>query len=223
MRALMHFAGLLLGAWVMTGCASPIPPTPFDYTAYAKSAPKSILVLPPLNESPDVKAVNSFYAQTPMPLGEQGYYVFPVTLVDETFKANGLSTSQDIHEVDIQKLHTIFGADAALYITVVKYGTQYFFLDSITMVTAAAKLVDLKTGDVLWSGNATASDSENQNNQGGLVGVLVGAVVKQILSSTFDKSHEIAGITSTRLLGPRGDQGLLIGPRHPEYVKPQAP
>lgn len=49
------------------------------------------------------------------------------------------------------KLHDIFGADAALYITISEYGTQYM-LDSATPGgDRPAKLVDLRTGTTLWT------------------------------------------------------------------------
>ena len=65
----------------------------YDYTAYKQSRPRSILVLPPLNESPEVAASHSMLSQVTMPLAEAGYYVLPVALVDETFKQNGMSTA----------------------------------------------------------------------------------------------------------------------------------
>ena len=82
-------------------------------------------------------------SQTTAPLAESGYYVFPVTLVDESFKQNGLTMPADIHAVPINKLREIFGADAALYINVKQYGTSYAVISSETRVTAEARLVDL--------------------------------------------------------------------------------
>ncbi|MDP1142637.1 GNA1162 family protein, partial [Klebsiella pneumoniae] len=82
------------------------------------------LVLPPLNESPEVQASYSLVSQVTYPLAEAGYYVLPIALVDETFRQNGLTTANDIQAVPPTKLHDIFGADAALYITVTEYGTK---------------------------------------------------------------------------------------------------
>ena len=45
--------------------------------------PTSIVVLPPVNTSPDVKATYSMLAQVTHPLAEAGYYVLPVALVDD--------------------------------------------------------------------------------------------------------------------------------------------
>ena len=210
--ALLACAAALLG-----GCAT--PPT-FDYTAYKSSRPQSILVLPPVNNSPDVNATFSVLAQVTHPLAESGYYVMPVSLVAETFKQNGVTEPAEMHAIDRAKLHEIFGADAALYLTVTKYGSTYMVFDSAAVVSASAKLVDLKTGQELWSGSATASSSEqNNNNQGGLVGLLVTAVVKQIMHSVVDSSHPVAGIASQRLLSAGRPNGMLYGPHSPNYGK----
>lgn len=213
-RSLKLMAGLL-ALLVLGGCVSP---KTVDYSAYKQSRPKTILVLPPLNNSPDVKASYSLLSQVTYPLAEAGYYVLPITLVDETFRQNGLTTPADIHQAPANKLQEIFGADAALYITVSEYGTRYMVISSETVVTASAKLVDLKTGTTLWTGTARASSEEGGNNGGGgLIGMLITAAVKQIVNSSTDAGHPIAGITSARLLSAGHPAGLLYGPRSPKY------
>jgi hypothetical protein len=202
---------------VLSGCAT--QKTPYDYTLLKESKPRSILVLPPLNQTPEVRASYSMLAQVTQPLSESGYYVFPVSLVDETLKENGVSEASDAHQLPAAKLLEIFGADAALYITMTQYGTVFRVLDSATTVTAEAKLVDLKTGSTLWAGKASASTAEQQNQQqGGLAVLLIAAVVKQIIGSVTDQSHPMAGVTSQRLLRAGRVDGLLYGPRSPLYV-----
>lgn len=208
----------LLGLCALALLAGCVAPRTVDYSAFKESRPRTILVLPVLNESPDVKASYSLLSQVTFPLAEAGYYVLPVALVDETFRQNGLTTPADIHEVAPGKLRDIFGADAALYITVKEYGTRYMVISSETAVTASAKLVDLKTGTALWTGTARASSEEGGNsNAGGLVGMLITAAVKQIINSSTDAGHPIAGITSQRLLSAGKPAGLLYGPRSPKY------
>lgn len=208
-------------AALFTGCAT--RPAPYDYTAFRESRPRSILVLPPLNNSPEVAATYGVYAQASFPLAESGYYVFPVTLVDETFKQNGLTTAGDIHAVAPAKLREIFGADAALYITITKYGAVYTVLNSEVVVSAKARLVDLKSGKLLWEGSASASSEEGKNNNaGGIIGALVTAVVKQVINNVTDSSYPVAGTTAARLLFARPN-GMLYGPRSPKYQSEQAP
>lgn len=204
--------GLLIG-----GCAT--RQQAYDYSAFKEARPTSILVLPPINNSPDVNATHSFMSLTTAPLAEAGYYVFPVTLVDETFKQNGLTAPDDIHNLPADKLQSIFGADAALYITVTNYGTSYAVFSSETRVTADARLVDLRTQKTLWNGVATASSAEGNNNSGGgLIGMLITAAVKQIVETATDHGRVVAKTTSLRLLSAGMSNGILYGPRSPYYV-----
>ncbi len=194
-----------------------------DYTAYKESRPKSILILPPVNNSPDVNGSISVLSQMSYPLAEAGYYVLPVTLVAETFKQNGLTNPPDIHAVAPAKLHEIFGADAGLYVTISRYGSTYTVLNSAAVVSANAQLIDLKSGTELWSGSATATNDNNSGNQGGLVGLLVTAIVKQILNSATDASHVVAGMASQQLLMAGRQNGILYGPRSPSFGKDAGP
>ena len=199
------------------GCATK-PAAPYDYTAFKAAKPRSIVVLPPLNNSPDVNASYSVYSHVTYPLAEAGYYVLPVALVDETFKQNGLANAVDIHNVPLNKLKDIFGADAALYVTVTKYGATYTLFNSVVVVAANAKLVDLKTGAVMWSGEASASDEGGNNNSGGgLIGALVSAAVKQIVNNVTDAAYPVAAIATGRLLSSGQNNGLLYGPRSLAY------
>ena len=211
----------LLACGLLAACATP---PRFDYTAFRESRPASILILPPVNSSPDVGATYSLLSQTTAPLAESGYYVLPVTLVDETFRQNGLDTPAEIHQVGLPKLREIFGADAALYIDIKQYGTTYAVIVAETRVTAEGRLVDLRSGKVLWTGSATASSNEgNNNSNGGLVGLLVQALITQIADTLSNRGHQIAGIASHRLLAAGRPNGILYGPRSPLYLKDGAP
>jgi hypothetical protein len=221
-RCAKRCASLVAGALallVLQGCVT--PPKPFDYTAFKESKPASILILPPLNATPEVMATPSVMAQMTQPLAESGYYVLPVSLVAETLKNNGMQSADEAQQIPAAKLREIFGADAGLYVKVTRYGSVYKVLNSETAVTLEAKLVDLRNGQLLWEGSASASSAEqSNNNQGGLIGLLVKAVVDQIIASSTERSHPMAGLASQRLLTAGQPGGLLHGPRSPHYNKP---
>jgi hypothetical protein len=152
-----------------------------------------------------------------VPLAEAGYYVFPVALVDETFKNNGLTVAEDIHTVSSKKLNEIFGADAALYITVDRYGAEYQILNSSIIVAARAKLIDTRSGDLLWEGEASASSSEsNGGNSGSLLDMLIVSLIQQVINSAGNQGQAVARMTSARLLTLKPG-GLLYGPRSPLF------
>lgn len=209
----------VVGLLVLQGCAT--PPKPYDYSAYKESKPASILVLPPVNGTPEIQATPSVLAQVTLPLAESGYYVVPVALVDETLKGNGIHSAEEAQQISVGKLREIFGADAGLYVKVTRYGSVYKVVASETAVTLEAKLVDLRNGRLLWEGSASASSAEQSgSNQAGLLGLLVKAVVEQIVASSTDRSHPMAGIASQRLLSAGRPNGLLFGPRSPLYTQP---
>ena len=203
----------------LSACVS-MPPA-HDYTAFKAANPASVIILPPLNNTPEVIAPYSVMTQLATPIAESGFYVFPVAMVNQTFNNNGLTQAADIQAVPTAKLKEIFGADTALYVTIDDYGTSYVVISSETRVTVTASLVDLETGNMLWTGAATASSAEQQNaNSGGLVGMLVQAAVNQIFETVTDRGFDIAALTSARLLSAESYNGLLYGPRSPKYGQP---
>jgi hypothetical protein len=209
----------VLGLAILGGCATKAPP--YDYAAFMKAKPATLLVLPPVNESPEVNATSGVWSHATLPLAEAGYYVLPVTLVDETFRQNGVTTANDAQDISTTKLREFFGADAAVYMKIKKYGTSYAVLASETRVEVEARIVDLRNGELLWQGNAGATSAEEQQqSQGGLIGLLVTAIVKQLIGTATDASYRYAGIADQRLLGAPRYNGVLPGPRSPNYGKP---
>lgn len=208
---------VLASSGVLFGCATPVAR---DYSAWQQAKPATLLVLPPINDSPEVKATPGTWASTTLPLAEAGYYVLPVTLVDETLRQNGVTTAEDAHSIPAPKLREVFGADAAVYIRIKQYGTKYAVVVSDTRVELEARIVDLRTGVSLWEGTAAASSSESQNSQGGLAALLIQALVNQVVGTAIDAGYTYAGVASTRLLGAPRFNGVLPGPRSPLYGQP---
>ncbi|MCW7537480.1 DUF799 domain-containing protein [Aquabacterium sp. A7-Y] len=214
----LSLCAALLGAALLGGCATQ---PPYDYSAFMKAKPATLLVMPPVNGSPDVKASPSVWSHATQPLSEAGYYVLPVTLVDETFRQNGVTTPNDAQDIPYPKLRDFFGADAAVYLKVNQYGTSYAVLSSETRVEVEGRIIDLRSGELLWQGKAFATSAEQQQqSQGGLVGLLVTAVVKQIIGTVTDEAYKYAGIANQRMLGAPRYNGVLPGPRSPYYGQP---
>lgn len=209
---------LVLVAAFLGGCATKVPP--YDYTAFMQAKPTTLLVLPPLNDSPDVNATAGVWSHATRPLAEAGYYVLPVALVDEMFRQNGITSPSDAHDVPAQRLREVFGADAAVYMRVKRYGTSYAVISSETRVEVEAKVVDLRSGQLLWQGAAQASSAEQQQAQGGLAGLLIAALVNQIVGTATDAAYRFAEVANVRLLAAPRYNGVLPGPRSPLYGRP---
>ena len=191
-------------------------PEIYDYSALQQAKPRSILVLMPTNETTEVDAGAAVLANAIYPLSEAGYYVFSPTLVHETFKNNGIYEASEIQNVSAHKLRQIFGADAVLYMDVVKYGTSYMLLNSVSVVAVNAKLVDLRSGATLWEGSAQVSDDSSRGSSD-LVGMLISAVIKQIGDTVSDAGYKLSASADAMLLGQNCNKCLLYGPYSPHY------
>ncbi len=196
--------------WVFTGCQ-----TPKDYSQFRKYHPESVLVLPPLNDSVEETASYSYLSTVSQPLGEHGYYVYSVAVVDHLLKENGMPTPGEMHQVSLDKIDEIIGADTVLYIVINDYGSKYYLINSSTKVSATARLVDVKTGEELWSDSVTQVVSSSDSG-GGIVGMLVSAAVTQVLNTATDAAHDVSRMTNQKMFTTSG-QGLLYGPLHKKF------
>lgn len=211
MRALrpLALALALLGA-----CKSA---QPYDYTLFRAHPPRSILVLPPLDNTLEVDAAYAYLSTVTLPLAERGYYVFPVAVVARMLRDNGLPGPAEMQTIDLARVREIFGADAILYIALEDWGTAYRVLDSSTEVSAEARLVDVATGTEIWRGKHKAVRSSSAG-QSGLAGMLVGALVNQLATSISDPSRDVAATCNAGLFC-NARAGLLPGPYHPDHGK----
>lgn len=202
-----------LAVFLVSGCET-LPSK--DYSLYRQHMPRSILVLPPLNESVDANAPYSWLTTISEPLGELGYYVFPVVVVDEFMKENGLPDPEEMHSVPLEKIDEVFGADAVLYVTLEEFGQTFELVNSVTRVKARARLVDVRTGVELWTNNVNYSEGSSGGVPGGFLENVIAAVLTQVSDSLADTAHEAARLANRELVGAVG-YGLLSGPLHPEF------
>jgi hypothetical protein len=202
------FKIVLIAALFLSGCASV---ETYNYSALQQAAPRSILVLPPMNSSVEVDAPYSYLSTISQPLAEKGYYVFPVSVVDTFLKENGLPTPAEMNGIALDKIDEIIGADAVLYVDIKDWGQKFQVLSSVTVVEGYVKLVDVKTGELLWDAPIMAQYNPNNNGGGGLVGALVGAVVSQIAGEISDNSPQVARMANAFAFNS-AKRGLLNGP-----------
>ncbi|MFN3574870.1 MAG: GNA1162 family protein [Phenylobacterium sp.] len=138
---------LALGA-ALAGCAT--APTTKDYSAFRAESPRSILVVPALNNTLNVPAPDFFLSTISRPFAERGYYVFPAHMVKRTMEDGGLGDPGLIHSTDASRLHRLFGCDSVLYVTIQEWESKYVVLATQTTVSFDYSLKSCKTGDVLW-------------------------------------------------------------------------
>ncbi len=192
---------------LFSGCAT----TPYDYTAFKKSKPRSIVVIPPNNNSIEVNAPYIYLSTLTRPLAEKGYYVFPVAVIDRFLKENGLPTPAEMNGIPLDKIGEHIGADAVLYISIKDWGQKFQVVQSVATVHATLRLVDVKTGETLWEAIAMAHNSSDDGG-GGLIGALVGAIVTQVMASTIADPTPGLARQANHLAINSPARGMLDGP-----------
>lgn len=217
-------AAICAAAFLLFACTTVEPATEPEidkYAAFRESRPRSILIMPPINQSFDLQADEAFLATAARPLAEAGYYVIPTALSTETFRQNGVIAAEEAHAIPPARLREIFGADSALYITISRFGVQYAVLDSVVTAAASAKLVDLRTGMEIWSGAGAAGQNNNSGVyvSGGenLLGMVIGAAIQQAINTASYDPYDLGRRANVDLLSAGKRDGILYGPYHSAY------
>jgi len=212
MSIITRFSALATLA-LLAGCQTV---KPYDYTNFRAHPPRSILVLPPLNESTAIEGTYGYLTTVTRPVAERGYYVFPVAVVDQFMKDNGLPGAAEMQQAPLAKFAEVTGADAVMFLDLKQYGAQYKVLSSVVTVEVDAKLVDTRSGTLLWEGHAVAQ--QGSGGSGSLLGDLISAAITQALNKHTDKAHQVSRLANANLFYPE-QTGLPYGPYSDKYDK----
>ena len=169
---------LSLGILVLSGCAVTKPKSELYPSMYSEM-PKSILVLPAVNQSTAADAPNLYSSTIAQPLANAGFYVLPTEVTQKFFQNEGLTRGEQFVSIPTQKYSKIFGADAVLYVTIEKWDTNYYVLGGNVTVGIKYSLKSTKTGNQLWKyeNELVLDTSGNNNNSSSLLAMLINAAV----------------------------------------------
>ena len=165
---------LILSLIILNGCATIITKGEAFPKMYQEK-PVSILVLPPINESTAADAKEYYSTTIAEPLSFAGYYVFPIEIVNEVLKQEGIYDTELIVNLDASKFKEYFGADAVLFTRIISWNTSYYVIGGNVKVHIAFDLVSTNTGETLWSYNdkLTVDTTADDNAIGGAAGLLL--------------------------------------------------
>jgi hypothetical protein len=213
-RNLLQSLLLLLLAFTY-GCAT-TPSQPYDYSAFRAEDPVSILIVPPINNAIDVDAAAFYLSTISRPVGERGYYVFPVNMVQSMLAQDGMSDAYLLHQANPQTVAELFGADAILYVTIQRWDAQYVVLSTQVTVEFDYLLKSGKTGETLWEHTAMRTyASDSGNSQGGLAGLVAEAIVAAV-EKAAPSYIPLAKQANAQAAGAPG-KGVPAGKYHPMY------
>ncbi|MFT4613978.1 MAG: hypothetical protein ACI9NT_001120 [Bacteroidia bacterium] len=201
---------LLVLLLITTGCATQ---TPYDWSAFNAADPRSILILPVLNNTVDVDAPLYALSTLAIPLGEKGYYVFPVNTVKIVLEQEGLYEGETVKELGSQTLADLFGADSVLYVEINQWDAKYAFL-STTVTVDINYMLDDKDGNRIWDQEVTMKYTPQQNSSGNPLADLIGAAITAGLTRAspnyiplMHQANSAAFVTGNRAL-PDGPYAL---------------
>jgi hypothetical protein len=211
---LRGYAPFLLAVLATLGSGCAAAPRSKVYTAFREANPRSILIVPPVNRSMDVRAPGLLLTILPIPVAERGYYVFPVNLVKRVMEDEGLSDPNLVHGGDAARLCNLFGADAVLFVTIENWVVEQHGVDVRLFLEFDFVLKDGRTGDTLWSEHRSAENRGGSSEPGS--SLLANAILRSmppgwtyvpLARKTVGEAVTAPGI------------GLPAGPRHKEYGK----
>ena len=215
MTSMMRIFAVILVGSTVAACA---PGVKKDFANFRAENPRSILVLPVVNNTVNVDAPRYFLSTVSVPISERGYYSFPVNVVREVMNEEGLSDANMVHDADPTVLGALFGADAILYITIEKWETQYIVISATTIVSFDYVLKSGRTGEELWREKSTIQYSP-QASGGGFAGLIAQAVAAAIQKAAPDYMP-LARLANRHAIWVPGT-GFPAGPYHDKYGKDQ--
>ncbi len=204
---------------VLTGCASgPTYTTKVaEFPKMYDQKPRSILILPPMNESTDTEAKDYYMTTVEMPFAMMGYYIFPVEMVSDIMKQEGVYDTEVLYNMPLDKFYEYFGADTVLFTKIKKWDISYAVIASSLTVVIESKIVSTKTSEELWTyvGAVVVDLSGGNSGGGGIAGLIASAIVTAINTAAADYV-KYAHVVNSRII-----QTLPAGPYSQIYLKDQ--
>ncbi|WP_341937513.1 DUF799 domain-containing protein [Marinimicrobium sp. C2-29] len=213
MIRLLLRSGTLALMVLVAGCA--VNQESADFTAFHDAQPKSILVVPVVNESVDVQAPLSVLTTLPKTLGEKGYYIFPVNTVKTLLEYEGLYEPAVIHNTPPEQLASLFGADAILYVTIHEWTAQYVVLQTTTVVDFEYRIVN-HDGAELWSARKQLSYTPQNHSSGNPLADLIASAITAALERA-DPNYLPLTRQANQQVFYQGATAIPPGPYSPNY------
>lgn len=171
--------------------------------------PRSILIMPPINNTEHVAAKEYFYSSIAAPLAERGYYVFSPYLTLELLQQESAADAEPFLEGSLAPFRRVLDADAALFTIIKRWDRNV--VSSTIRVEVEYILRSTKTDAVLLRRNADIIVDTSVSTGYG------------ILSSI---ANAIATATTSKIIGARRANGFMLrdipsGKYAPDYGKDQ--
>lgn len=213
MNACVRAVAFTVAILSLAACATP-GPTPKSYQGFRAESPRSILVVPTLNNTLSVNAPDFFLSTISRPFAERGYYVFPAHMVKQVLESDGLSDAGLVHAADPRRLGALFGCDTVLFVAIQQWDSKYLVLATTTTVKFDYTLKSCKTGATVWEDTQTMAYSPQGNSSGNPLADLIAAAVIAAMEKGAPNYMPLTMQANAVAAGTPG-RGLPAGPYQP--------
>jgi hypothetical protein len=203
----------VLAALLFAGCAT-APKK--DYSKFRAADPRSILIVPVVNNTVNVEAPGLFLSTLPIPVAERGFYVFPVNMVKRVLEDEGMADPDLVHGIPPARLCNLFGADAVLYVAIEAWTAKYMLIDTRTSVEFDYVMKDGKTGDTIWKEHQRVEQSSSDGARDPIT-----PLVMAVIAKAYPRYLPLARSANDWVFNKPGI-GLPPGPYHALYGKDPA-
>jgi len=214
---LLAIPALFVAMLMVSGCAPKLVTKGDAFPKMYEEQPRSLLILPPMNESTDAEAKGYYMTTIEMPFALMGYYTFPVEMVSDIMKQEGVYDTELLYNMPLDKFNEYFGADAVLYTRIKKWDVSYMVVSSSLTVSIEAEIVSTKTSQQLWKYTGTIVVDLSGGNSGGSLAGLVASAIATAINTAAADYVKYARIANNRLI-----YTLPVGPYHEQYLKDQS-
>lgn len=214
---LLTIPALLVAMLMVSGCAPKLITKGDAFPKMYEEQPRSLLILPPMNESTDAEAKGYYMTTIEMPFALMGYYTFPVEMVSDIMKQEGVYDTELLYNMPLDRFNEYFGADAVLYTRIKIWNVSYMIIASNLTVSIEAEIVSTKTSQQLWKYTGTIVVDLSGGNSGGSLAGLVASAIATAINTAAADYVKYARVANNRLI-----YTLPVGPYHEQYLKDQS-
>ncbi|MCD6433457.1 MAG: DUF799 family lipoprotein [Sulfurimonas sp.] len=214
---LLAIPALFVAMLIISGCAPKLVTKGDAFPKMYEEQPRSLLILPPMNESTDAEAKGYYMTTVEMPFALMGYYTFPVEMVSDIMKQEGVYDTELLYNMPLNKFNEYFGADAVLYTHIKKWDVSYMVVSSSLTVSIEAEIVSTKTSQQLWKYTGTIVVDLSGGNSGGSLAGLVASAIATAINTAAADYVKYARVANNRLI-----YTLPVGPYHEQHLKDQS-
>ena len=152
------------------------------------------------------------------PLSLIGYYVFPIEIIKDVLKSEGIYDASILKNIPMNKFREYFDADAVLFTEIIEWDKSFYVVGGNVEVHIEFILKSTNSEEILWSykGNIKVDTSSGDSEIPGLAGILLEAAVTAIQTATQDYVPIAKKITI------QGLSTLPYGSYHPKFNQDQS-